>query len=53
MHEELNTLHKSVNLLKAQLSYLREGAQRAESALEDICTDLDAFVEIYTLDQKK
>ncbi|MFP4089445.1 MAG: hypothetical protein ACLFT3_04010 [Cyclobacteriaceae bacterium] len=52
MNEELNKLRKSVNLLKAQVNFFREGAQRVENAVEDMSQNLDAFIKIYSTEKK-
>lgn len=53
MNDELKKLRQSVNVLKAQMSYMRESTQKAEKAIEDVSVDLDAFIDVYVADQKK
>ncbi len=45
--EELEKLRQSVNVLKAQVSYLRESSQKVEKAVEDVSVDLDAFIDVF------
>ncbi|WKN44718.1 hypothetical protein [Tunicatimonas pelagia] len=51
--EELNKLRRSVNLMKAQMSYLRDHVIKLDETVQQVGDDLDAFIDVYTLDMKK
>ncbi|MEM6843385.1 MAG: hypothetical protein AAF632_14250 [Bacteroidota bacterium] len=51
--EELNNLRKSVNLMKAQMGYLRDHIIKLDETVQQVGDNLDSFIEVYTLDMKK
>ncbi|MEM9833966.1 MAG: hypothetical protein AAF944_25265, partial [Bacteroidota bacterium] len=48
--EELNNLRKSVNLMKAQMGYLRDHIIKLDETVQQVGDNLDSFIEVYTLE---
>ena len=51
MREEIEKLKKSTTGVEAKVGYLKESVNGLESAIKELTTDLDAFIEVYTTEQ--
>ncbi len=53
MKEELRKLRTSVQLVKAETAYLKEGFNRLDERVGDMASDVDAFIDVYVKDYTK
>lgn len=53
MKEELKKLRASVQLVKAETSFLKDGFNRLDERVGAMADDLDAFIDVYVKDYTK
>ena len=53
MNEELKQLRASVQLVKAETSFLKDGFSRLDEKVGDMADHLDAFIDVYVKDYTK
>ena len=51
MREEIENLKRSINRVEAKVGYLKESVNGLESAIKELSTDFDAFIDVYTKEQ--
>ncbi|MEM9833467.1 MAG: hypothetical protein AAF944_22740 [Bacteroidota bacterium] len=47
MNEELKKLRKSVKMLEAKMEFHHENAKAMKDIVEEMGSDLDAFIDVY------
>jgi len=51
MKQELEKLKRSINRVEAKVGFLKESVDGLGSAIKDMTTDFDAFIEVYSSEQ--